>query len=324
MKMLNKAAKWTAVFVAGALLAAVLAFAGQTDANEKKQIVLILKIIDEKNDFWSALVQGAQIAAKEYNVEVSIVGPEAEIEYEAQGRMIREAVSKKPDAVILAPSSYTETLEYAKQVEDAGIPLVLVDSVMAEEIGSGVIATDNVEAGRKLGQYIAENLPENLCVGVVAHVKGSSTATEREQGLREGLGELEERIVDVVFGDSDYEKSYQVTKQMLERYPDMNVIVGVNEYSAVGAARAVRDLGLSGKIRMIGFDSSLEEVGYLEDGLFDAIVMQKPLNMGYLCVEKTVQLLNKDWKPENVDSGSVLITKDTMYTEENQKLLFPL
>ena len=134
---------------------------------------------------------------------------------------------------------------------------------------------------------------------------------------------MEEKVAEVVFCDSDYRKAYQVTREMLSRYPEMDVIAGLNEYSSVGAARAVNDLGLERKIRMIGFDSSIKEVEYLEDGTFRAIVVQKPLNMGYLCVEKTIQLLGKEQISETVDSGSVLITKETMYTEENQKLLFP-
>jgi ribose transport system substrate-binding protein len=194
---------------------------------------------------------------------------------------------------------------------------------MEKAMGSCVVATDNIEAGRKMGHFIAENFDDISCIGVVGHVKGVSTATEREQGLREGLGELEEKVAEVVFCDSDYRKAYLVTKEMLMRYPDMNVIAGLNEYSSVGAARAVIDMGLAGKIRMIGFDNSLKEVEYLEDGTFQAIVVQKPLNMGYLSVEKTFQLLGNEIIPEVVDSGSVLITKETMYTEENQKLLFP-
>lgn len=290
---------------------------------EKKEIVLVIKIIDSSNEFWTALVQGAQMAAKEYDVNLTVAGPEAETEYETQGDMIREAIEKKPDAIVLAPSNYTETVKYAKMIEDAGIPLVLVDSLMEEEMGSCVVATDNEEAGRKMGEYIAKNYQEEAVIGVVAHVQGSSTATEREEGLRKGLEDLKDSIVDTVYCDSDYDKSYQVTMEMLERHPKINVIAGLNEYSAVGAARAVRTLGLTDQIHMIGFDSSLEEVRYLEDGTFDAIVMQKPLNMGYLCVERTVQLLNKEKIASNVDSGSVLITKETMYSEENQKLLFP-
>lgn len=321
--MFNGFKKWIGAAVFAILLVTAFLYSETTVVGEKKEIVLIIKIIDSRNEFWSSLVQGAEMAAKEYEVELTVMGPEAETEYETQGNMIREAVKRHPDAIVLAPSSYTETAAYARQIEEAGIPLILVDSLMEQEMGKSVIATDNVEAGRKMGQYIVENYSENVSIGVVAHVQGSSTATEREEGLRKGLEKFEEKIEEIVYCDSDYEKSYQVTMEMLERHPQINVIVGLNEYSAVGAARAVKDLGLAGKIRMIGFDSSLEEVEYLEDETFDAIVMQKPLNMGYLCVEKTIQLLNKKEIPENVDSGSVLITKETMYSEENQKLLFP-
>ena len=195
------------------------------------------------------------------------------------------------------------------------------DNTMAQSLHSG--DTDNIEAGRKMGEYIADTGKDISAIGIVGHVRGTSTATEREQGLREGLGELEKNVTDVVFCDSDYRKAYHVTKEMLERYPKINVIAGLNEYSSVGAAKAVHDLGLAGQIRMIGFDSSIKEVEYLEDGTFDAIVVQRPLNMGYLCIEKTVQLLSGETVAASVDSGSVLITKETMYTEENQKLLFP-
>lgn len=42
---------------------------------------------------------------------------------------------------------------------------------------------------------------------------------------------------------------------------------------------------------MVGFDSSIEEVQMLEEGVFNAIIVQKPFNMGYLGVENTVLLL---------------------------------
>lgn len=316
--------KWIVAAVAALLAAVLLLFPGKRIHEDKKEMVLILKAIDSSNDFWTAVIQGANMAAKEYDVELTIMGPKAETQYEEQGKMIEEAIAMKPDAIALAPSDYTETIQYAKKIEEAGIRLVLVDSVMEEETGSSVVATDNVEAGRKIGTYAAENFSKISGIGVVSHVKGASTATEREQGFREGLGELNALVEDVVFCDSDYRKAYQVTKEMLKDHPEINVIVGLNEYASVGAAKAVEDLGLSGKVHMIGFDRSMKEVKYLENGTFEAIVVQKPLNMGYLSVETTVGLLNNGKVPKNVDSGSVLITKDTMYTEENQKLLFPL
>ena len=310
-------------FVFGLLLLTGFLFSMHGGAENPKDIVLVLKAIDATNDFWTGLIQGAEMAAKEYGVNLTVLGPDAETEYEKQGELIEQAIAMKPDAIALVPSNYTETIPYARKIEAAGIPLVLVDSVMEESMGSCVVATDNIEGGRKMGKYIADTVQDISAIGIVGHVKGTSTATERERGLREGLGKLEEKVIDVVFCDSDYRKAYHVTKEMLERYPKINVIAGLNEYSSVGAAKAVHDLGLVGQIHMIGFDSSIKEVEYLEDGTFDAIVVQRPLNMGYLCVEKAVQMLLGETVAASVDSGSVLITKETMYTEENQKLLFP-
>lgn len=306
------------------VIAGFLAVSYGRSKKEEKHIVFVVKSIDDTTDFWKAMISGANMAAKEYDVKLTVMGPDSETEYEEQGKMIRKAIGMRPDAIVLTPASYTKTTSYAKEIERAGIELVLADSLMEETFGNCVVATDNIEAGRKMGNYMKEHFPKDCCIGVVGHVKGSSTAIERETGLRDGLGEMKENIEEVVFCDSDYRKAYAVTKEMLQRNPKINVIAGLNEYSSVGAARAVQDLKLDGEIFMVGFDSSLREVEYLEAEIFDAIVVQKPLNMGYLAVENTVKLLQNKEIPQYIDSGSVLITKETMYSPENQKLLFPL
>ena len=102
------------------------------------------------------------------------------------------------------------------------------------------------------------------------------------------------------------------------------MIVGLNEYSAVGAARAVKALGKTDQIRMGSIDSSMEQIQYLEAGIYEALVIQKPFNMGYLGVETAVNAVRGRKIAKSTDSGSELITKENMYTEENQKLLFPI
>ena len=111
--------------------------------------------------------------------------------------------------------------------------------------------------------------------------------------------------------------------QILAEHPDVDVVVGLNEYSAVGAARAIVDKGLAGKISFVGFDSSLEEIKMLEGGIFRGMVIQNPFKMGYLGVETAVKALNGEKVPDQIDSGSVLITRENMYLDENQEMLFP-
>ena len=287
------------------------------------QVVYIPKARDDANDFWTSLLKGAQMAANEYDVDLTILAPDSEQDFEAQVRYIDEAIAMNPNAIILSPSSKSEITEAANRIVVAGIRLVLIDSELDQNLQSIVVETDNVAAGRKMGEFILTHLPENPVIGVVSHVKSSSTAQERYQGLCEGLGDEKEHIVGTVYCDSNYEKAYNRTKALLEEHPDINILVGLNEYSAIGAGKAVRDLGLSDSILMVGFDSSIEEVQMLEEGVFNAIIVQKPFNMGYLGVENTVLLLRGEILPEMVDSGSELITKENMYTDENQKFLVP-
>ena len=263
------------------------------------------------------------MAANEYDLDLTILAPDSEQDFEAQVRYIDEAIAMNPNAIILSPSSKSEITEAANRIVVAGIRLVLIDSELDQNLQSIVVETDNVAAGRKMGEFILAHLPENPVIGVVSHVKSSSTAQERYQGLCEGLGDEKEHIVGTVYCDSNYEKAYNRTKALLDEHPDINILVGLNEYSAIGAGKAVRDLGLSDSILMVGFDSSIEEVQMLEEGVFNAIIVQKPFNMGYLGVENTVLLLRGEILPEMVDSGSELITKENMYTDENQKFLFP-
>ncbi len=310
------------VLFAAAVILSIYFWNRNSAEKEPYRILFVPKVIDEQNDFWKALIEGAQAGAKEYGAELILEAADAEDNHRMQAEILYRAIEDRPDIVILAPTSYTQVTEAAKAVTESGIPLILVDSRLDEDISRSVIATDNIEAGQKMAECIADNLPENPVIGIVAHVEGASTAIEREEGLRRGLSRYADKIVGTVFSNSDYEQGYQVTKELLQEHPDINVLAGLNEYSAVGAARAVRDLELTDQICMVGFDSSLEEIQLLESGVFEGIVVQKPFNMGYLSVETAVSVLQGKKVPESIDSGSQAVTKETMYSEENQKLLF--
>lgn len=294
----------------------------QSYGSKTLQIVMIQKAVDN-TDFWTSVYEGGQMAAREMGVELTVMGPDLESETQIQNQMILDAIEQNPDAIALTPSSFDETIPYAEKIEEAGITLVLMDSTMEKDMGESLIATNNFEAGYKMGSFMKQFVDEDTVIGVVGHVKGTSTATERESGFRSGLGDAQEQIAEVVFCDSSSEKAYELTCELLKDYPDMNLIVGLNEYSAVGAARAVKDMGISEHCHMAGFDSSIEEIQLLEEGVFDAIVIQKPFNMGYLGIETAAQAARGVRVEPYVDSGSELITKENMYTEENQKLLFP-
>ena len=103
---------------------------------------------------------------------------------------------------------------------------------------------------KKLGEFAASLLKPEDQIAIVAHVKGVSTAVEREKGFREGLGKFEKNIVDVVYCDSRYDKSYDLTMELIRQYPGLKMIAGMNEYSSVGSLlRAVKAAGAEKRYR---------------------------------------------------------------------------
>ncbi|MFI3213372.1 MAG: substrate-binding domain-containing protein [Eubacteriales bacterium] len=302
----------------------IIGFLTMQQTKEEYQIVLIPKTIGA-TEFWVTFKEGGIMAASEYGVSLEIIGTDDETDEAGQIAIIEEILAREvlPDAMVISPLSYSSMTDMLREVEEKGIHLVLVDSIIDEDFADGVVATDNVLAGTELGKYAASLIDEGDQIVIVGHVENASTAIDREEGVREGLGEMEENIQEVVFCDSSYEKAQTLTVEMIEKYPDLKIIIGLNENAAVGAAWGLKQMEKEGEILLVGFDSSLEEVKLMEEGVFQGIVIQNPFNMGYLGVEQAVKLINKETIDNNIDSGSKLITMDNLYDEENQKLLFP-
>ena len=289
----------------------------------KLSLIYIPKVVDGTNDFWKSLILGAKMAAKEYNAEIGILAPSEENDVERQNELLKEAIEKKPDAILFSPSSFTESDALLKEAKEDGIRIGFIDSYTKEAIQDLTVATDNLEAGEKLGKFAATLLGPEDQIAVVAHVKGVSTAVEREEGFRKGLGKLADNIVEVVYCDSQYEKSRQLTVDLMKKYPNLKMIAGMNEYSSVGAARAVKAAGAKDRIQVVGVDSSQEAVQLMENGVFKGLVVQKAFKMGYMGVKETVLMLRGKKYEKDGNSGGELVTPENMYSSEIATLLFP-
>lgn len=321
-----KKKKWLSICLVVCLIGGI---GGATWYRQKKieerrmSLVYIPKVEDSTNDFWKALILGTKMAAKEYNADIEIKAPTEENDIERQNELLKEAISEEPDAILFSPSSFTESNDLLKEAKEKGIRISFIDSYTEEKVQDLTVATDNLEAGEKLGKFAATLLGPDDQIAIVAHVKGVSTAVEREEGFRKGLGDLAKNIVEVVYCDSQYEKSRKLTQELMEKYPNLKMVAGMNEYSSVGAARAVKAAGAKDRIQVVGIDSSQEAVQLMENGVFKGLVVQKAFKMGYIGVKETILMLRGKSYEKDINSGCELVTPDNMYDSEIEKLLFP-
>ena len=321
-----KKKKWLSICLVICLIGGIggAAWYRQKKIEERRMsLVYIPKVEDSTNDFWKALILGTKMAAKEYNADIEIKAPTEENDIERQNELLKEAISEEPDAILFSPSSFTESNDLLKEAKEKGIRISFIDSYTEEKVQDLTVATDNLEAGEKLGKFAATLLDPDDQIAIVAHVKGVSTAVEREEGFRKGLGDLAKNIVEVVYCDSQYEKSRKHTQELMEKYPNLKMVAGMNEYSSVGAARAVKAAGAKDRIQVVGVDSSQEAVQLMENGVFKGLVVQKAFKMGYIGVKETILMLRGKSYEKDVNSGCELVTPDNMYDSEIEKLLFP-
>ena len=297
---------------------------GQGVQATPRNITLVAK--STETEFWKSVFAGARAAASEYNVNLNIVGPETEEDYETQNALIEDAVAQGAEALVFSAISYTENAPAIDAAAEAGVKIVVIDSDVDSRAVGVRIGTDNVEAGRMTAQAALAAREDRLVLGLINYDLGSRNGQEREQGLREELarsdrvGEIYTLNVLAEVGDAR-----EKTMELLRAHPEINVVVGFNEPTAVGAAQAVDRLGLGGTVDVVGFDSNVETVDLMQTGVVSALIVQNPYAMGYLGVEAACDLLGGEtFDPEALlDTATQIVTRENMFSLEGQKALFP-
>ena len=275
--------------------------------------------------FWRSAFAGANAAKSEYNIELTICGPDSEEDYETQNRMIDEAVAAGADAILFSAISYMENAPAIDRAAKAGLRIVVIDSDVASENVNARIGTNNIAAGEMAAEAALASRDGELTVGIVNFDLGSRNGQERETGFRNKML-ASGRVADMVTINvpATVESAKKETKELLADRPDINLLVGLNEPIAVGTAEAVYELGLKDEVALTGFDTNTRCIDLMREGSVKALVAQNPYAMGYLGIEACRNLLEgeKYNASEWIDTGTTAVTKEDMFTPENERALF--
>lgn len=303
--------------------ALLLGGCGATAATEQHTVALVAK--STQTEFWLSVFAGAEAAATEYNLKLTITGPETEEDYEAQNRMVADAVAAGAEALVFSAIDYENNASAIDDAARAGVKIVAIDSSVASEMVSTYIGTDNYAAGRMAAQAALERVEGELTVGIVNYDISSANGQEREHGAVDLLQESGRAEVAAVINTlAEAGQAKEDTEAMLAEHPEINVLLAFNEPTSVGAAEAVSALGLSESVFLVCFDSNVVTVDGLQEGSVDALVVQNPYAMGYLGVESAYKLLagQGDSLEKTVDTSTQVVDRENIFTMDSQKALF--
>lgn len=277
-----------------------------------------------QHQFWQAVKQGAEQAAKDYDVEMTFEGPEGDAAIDKQIEMIETALAKKPAALVLAACDSKAVIPQLEKAKAAGIPVIGFDSGVDSEIPLATCATDNSKAAGEAADKMAAAIGGKGEVAVVVHDQVSATGVSRRDGFVARMTEKypDIQVVDIQYGGGDHLKSTDLTKAIIQAHPNLKGIFGANEGSAIGVINGVTEMNMVGKIVIVGYDAGKLQKDAVRSGVMLGAISQDPVGIGYKAVEAAVKATKGETLENDIDTGYKWYDKNNMDNPEFAPLLY--
>jgi simple sugar transport system substrate-binding protein/ribose transport system substrate-binding protein len=271
----------------------------------------IAGIVFQDDQFMNSLTQGYMDAGEKYGVKVLTANTNNDQAKEAE--LIQTYMAQGVNGIAIAPLSPDASIANLKEADAQGIkvaitnmsisdPSFLVGGFTSDDHSNGVIVGENA------AKFIQEKLGGTAKVAIVDfdhQLPEQSKA--RYSGFEEGLkaAGVEYEILAHQSANMQ-EDALAKTSDMLTANPDIQVIFASNEGGTVGAAMAVQQAGLAGKVFVFGYDGSDQTTSMILDSadVLQGVVTQDPYHMGYNAVEALVKFLSGEDVP---DMGKIVI-----------------
>ncbi|WP_027092045.1 ABC transporter substrate-binding protein [Cohnella thermotolerans] len=276
-----------------------------------------------QHQFWQAVKQGSEKAAKELGVEVTFEGPDTETQVDKQIEMLQAALDKKPQAIALAALDSKAVIPLLQKAQAAHIPVVGFDSGVDSDIPVSTAATDNLKAAALAADKMAELIGGKGEIALVVHDQTSRTGVDRRDGFKKEIEAKypDIKIVDTQYGGGDHLKSTDLTKAIIQAHPNLKGIFGSNEGSAVGVVNAITELKRD-DIVVIGYDSGKAQMDAIRSGKMAGAVTQDPIGIGYWAVKAAYMAYKGEAVDKTIDTGFHWYDKNNIDSDEIKPLLY--
>lgn len=298
-----------------ALLAGtVVSAGGQEEAPGKASFSFVVK--DMTNPYYWRMREGAEQAAKDFDVNFTWVAAQFNGDIEGQIGIVESQLAMSPDALILVPMNATALIPKVREANQMGIPVINPDTRFEEadiDIVS-FVGLDERSSAIQMAEFIVEYYDGNVKLAILEGFRGSSTAEERLVGFREVFdAEPGVEVLASQTAEWDREKGLKVTEDILQAHPDVELIVASNDEMALGAIQAIKSAGKEGQVMVTGDDAIPAALQALKDGELLATIDGNTDKVGYAAVRVAYEYVVEgkrdipDWT--KVDS-SVMLQED--------------
>lgn len=308
-----------AMAATGLAAAVGVAAGGVARAQDKKYTIALIPGLTT-DAFYITMRKGAQAAADALGVELVFQGA-PDFNPVTQVPVLDAVIARAPSAILIAPTDKTQLVEPLRKANDAGIPVITVDTFIGTgkyQTGAGdadfplsYVASDNVLGGRMAARALANAIGGKGKVYVSNVKPGISTTDQREEGFKAEIAEnfKDIEVLETQYNDNDANKAASQLQAVFARNADLKGVFGANLFSALGAGNGVQQAGQTGAIKVVAFDAPTSIVDNINTGLVDVAIAQHPAEIGYFGLVSAFAHLTGQSIPVAIGTGFTVIDK---------------
>ncbi|MFL5841800.1 MAG: substrate-binding domain-containing protein [Thermoleophilaceae bacterium] len=224
---------------------------------------------------------------------------------DSQAQQVEQAISQKPDALVILPQDGAALTPVAQKAEKAGIPVVNIDRLFtAPDAATATVLGDNYQIGVLAADYIAGQLK---CSGNVVEIQGLagiSVTTDRSKGFADTLKKKcpggGVKIVAKQPGDFNPDQGLKVMENILQAQKKIDAVYTHDDDMAQGVVQAIRNAGREKEMFLTGVGGSQDAMKQIKaGGLYRATFLYNP-NMAATAVNMARLIAQGQGFPELV------------------------
>ena len=276
------------------VLAALLVFSGVAAFAEGWEIVVVPK--DASNPWFVRMEVGVNEYAEAHPENTIYQRGTPEIDATLQAQLVQDLIAQGVDAICVVPVDPESLEPVLEQARAAGIVVIAHEGASLVNVDYDIEAFNNAAYGAFIMENLAQAMGgEGVYTTMVAHVTNAShnewadggVAYAEENYPNMTLLEAEPRVESEDNGDV----AYNVAKELFNKYPDLKGIMGTSSFDAPGVARAIEELGLTGKVFTSGTGMPADNAELLKSGAVQSLTLWDPALAGQAMIALAEKLL---------------------------------
>ena len=282
------------LWTAGAVLLASLVTA--TAADSKLVVAMLPK--SKGNAYFISCKVGADKAAKELGIQLLFDGP-TDSNAAKQNEIVENWITLGVDVIAVAAENKEGISTALRKAQKAGIKVLTFDADAMTDARSFFV---NQATPEGIGQGLMDEAARlTNSEGEFAMIVASLTASNQREWQQHIEARLKEKypkmkLVAVRPCDDLKDKAQSEATALLSANPKLKLIMAICSPGVPGAAEAVKQAGLTGKVKVMGLGLPNENKRYVHAGVTDSIILWNTGDLGYLAIYAGVALAKDELK----------------------------